>query len=92
MDEDIYSFVRAADGFEGFLVAMNFGKEQTVVNFRKDHSDIIPATGSVVEHTANFNPIAAEDFQIGREMELDRILLQPGEGVVFKWPADAFEN
>ena len=89
VDENIFSFVRSADGFPGFLVAINFGINSAVVDFHGPHKNMIPDKGTVVGSTDNFKH---GDFEKNQVVHLHNILLKPGEGVVFKWPADALEE
>lgn len=92
-DDEIFSFVRSANGFDGYLVAINFGKYATVADFRDAHKNIIPEKGTIVANTANFDtPSRARDFKKGQEVPLHSILLKPGEGVVFKWAPDALDD
>ena len=88
-NDNIFSFVRSADGFEGYLVAINFGKNVAVTDFHAAHKTTIPAKGIIVAHTANFGHA---DFKKDLEVALDNILLNPGEGVVFKWAPDALDD
>ena len=87
-NDNMYSFVRSADGFDGYLVAINFGKAETTTDFHSAHKKIIPQKGVVVANSANFDNA---DFKKGTEVTLDNILLKPGEAVVFKWAADALD-
>ena len=93
VNENIFSFVRSADGFPGFLVAINFGTGSAVVDFHGAHKNMIPDKGTIVANTANFGHHArSSDFEKNQVVTLSNIFLKPGEGVVFKWAADALDD
>ena len=92
-DNNIFSFVRSADGFDGYLVALNFGIEPAVADFHDAHKNIIPEKGTTVANTGNFDShTRAEDFRKDQVVTLNNILLKPGEGVVFKWGPDSLDE
>ena len=82
----MFSFVRQAEGFPGFLVAINFGKAEQYANFYSHKKDVLAKKGVIV---ANTDKEKLTDFKLKEEVSLDGILLKPGEGVVFKF---AFED
>lgn len=89
INDDIFSFVRQAKGFPGFLVAINFGIKSSTVDFRGAK---VPSEGVVAATTANFDPSFAQDFKVGTEVPLGNLVLRPGEGVIFKWKPEALES
>ncbi len=88
-NDAVFSFVRQAEGFDGYLVVLNFGQNSATVDF-SGHGDI-PAKATVAASTSNFgDPSRSEDFNVGTEVNPhNAIHLKRGEGVVFKWLADA---
>ncbi len=89
VSDNIYSFVRQAEGFDGFLIAINFGDNREVVDFVTGNENIVAKEGKIVATTANFDVSRVREFEVDLMVKLDGLHLEPGEGVVFKWPADA---
>ena len=87
-DENVFCFVRQAKGFDGFLVAINFGPGPATPNFHRAKPNLVPAEGVIVGHTHNFDS-NSEEFGFGLKLQLDHIYLAPGQGVIFKWGWDA---
>jgi hypothetical protein len=80
---DIYSYVRQAEGFPGFLVAINFGSNPTTVNFHAASPKLVPTSGKMVTSTENFEtPSRMADYKPGSEVTLEAIYLEPNEGIV----------
>jgi len=77
-DENIFSFVREFNGQDSFLVAMNFGKVSSTVDYR-DSKIRIP-----LKSTVYFSTNGA--YIVGAETKLDSLTLAPGEGVIVMWP------
>lgn len=75
----IYGYVRQAQGFDGYLVAVNLDATGSTANFHEQHPDIVPAKGKVVAHTG------AAGLEKGRSLSMDKLYLPAGEGFVFKW-------
>ena len=82
----MFSFVRKAEGFPGFLVAINFGAKSQFANFHTLKPKLVPEEGEIVGNT---NKESLAEFPVGTKVTLDKIILKPGEGVVFKFPNEA---
>lgn len=81
--DNILSFVREADGFDGYLVAANVAdKKSGATDFMALHN--IPKNGTVSYFYTN-NELSAKEFGIGLEVSTERILLKPGELLVVKF-------
>ena len=86
VDENILSFVRQAEGFKGYLVAINFGDNAATVNFHGTKPEFVPLDGVVAVHTSNFDAVSrSEDYAVGNVADLTGVYLKPKEGVVFWW-------
>jgi glycosidase len=86
VDDNVLSYVRQAEGFEGYLVAINYGSTPSTVNFHSASPKFVPPHGDVVAHTANFDMAArAADYNDGVNADLSAVFLKPTEGVVFRW-------
>ena len=86
VDENILSYVRQAEGFKGYLVAINFGDNAATVDFHASNQKDIPTDGVVAAHTSNFDSASrADDYAIGNVASLTGVYLKPKEGVVFWW-------
>ena len=86
VDENILSYVRQAEGFKGYLVALNFGGNAVTVDFHAANPEFVPIDGVVAAHTANFDlPSRSEDYSVGNVADLTGVYLKPKEGVVFWW-------
>lgn len=88
MDNQIYSYLRQAQGFPGYLVAVNVGTAPSLIDFAKPSLQV-PATGIVVITTKNF---AHQEFSEGSKLRLDKVYLRPGEGVVVKLEANVVQD
>jgi len=92
VDENIVSYVRQASGFNGYLVAINFGKNAATVNFHASNPSYVPLDGVIATHTANFDlATRSSDYGIGNVADLTGVYLKPKEGVVFWWEWGATE-
>jgi len=90
VNENILSYVRQAEGFKGYLVAINFGSSAATVNFHAANPEFVRESGIVAAHTANFDELSrASDYDIGKKADLRGVYLEPKEGVVFCWEWEA---
>ena len=88
--DDVLFYVRQAEGFPGFLVAINFGPRNSTVDFvgEAPKPDLVPARATVAATTQNFDSFhRAQEFEVGREVALDKVYIKAKEGAVFKWKA-----
>jgi len=86
--DSVFAFVRQAIGFDGYLVVVNYGPDDDVVDLSSNAPTHVPGQGTIVATTLNFDShVRAEDFKVGTSVQLDNIHLRKGEGVVFNWPA-----
>ena len=81
-NDNVFCFVRQAEGFPGYLVAINFGPSADVLDFHAARTDLIPREAVVAGHTHNFGH---EEFKIGLKVPVDNIHLKKGQGVIFSW-------
>jgi len=93
-NKNIYAFVRQAQGFDGFLVAINFspmGSDMSdpVADFHAARPDIVPKEGTIAATTGNIPHDRIADYAIGTKAPLDRFVVRPGEGVIIRWPASS---
>ena len=72
------SFVREAVGYHGYIVAANTNSVSVTVDFKAKHST--PARGTVAYCSA-----IEELFTTKNELNLDQILLRPGQILVLKF-------
>ena len=83
--DHIVSFMRRAPGFDAFLVAVNVGNADDVINLRQNGD--VAEMGMVVASTKNFEGEGrANDFRVGTEVPLESVKLHVGEGIVVSWP------
>jgi len=82
VDENIFSFIREAPGFDGYLVAANVDQKAGSVDFSRLHS--IPKNGTV-SYFYSESEMSANEFRVGLEVSTGRILLKPGELLVVKF-------
>lgn len=75
----IISFIRQAEGFEGYLVAVNTGIIPENINFNEKHS--IQKKG-VIDYF--YSPEDQSNFIVGEEIDLSNVLLNPGQLLVAK--------
>lgn len=81
--ESIFSFVREAPGFDGYLVAANVAdKKSGSTDFESLHN--IPKNGTVSYFYSN-NEMSVNEFKVGMEVYTERILLKPGELLVVRF-------
>ena len=92
VSNDVYFFVRQAEGFDGFLVAINFGPRPATVNFveTRPAGVKVPEKATVVGSTGNFvGHGRGEAFEVDTEVNLKSVFLKPTEGVIFTWKPEA---
>lgn len=82
VDENILSFVREAEGFDGYLVASNVDQKAGSVDFSRLHN--IPKNATV-SYFYSDNEMSANEFRVGWEVSTGRILLKPGELLIVKF-------
>lgn len=81
--ESIFSFVREAPGFDGYLVAANVADRKSgSTDFETLHS--IPKNGTVSYFYSN-SELSLNEFKVGMEVYTERILLKPGELLVVRF-------
>lgn len=80
--ENIVSFVREAEGFEGYLVAANVNKKSGSTDFKTLHN--IPKNATV-SYFYSDNESSSNEFSVGLEVFTERIILKPGELLVVKF-------
>lgn len=81
VDDDIYSFLRHAEGFPSYLVAINFGVSSKSNLFYDRPEGLVTKMAEVVLHTAG----KKGEFAYGTEVNLENyLILHPGEVVVLK--------
>ena len=86
INHNILAYSRQAQGFPGFLVAINFGTSSTTANLEVPVNDEVRTQGKVVTSTSNFNTVGrAADFIPGAEVDMTSVFLAPGEGVVISY-------
>ena len=84
----VFYYTRQAEGFDGYLVALNFGSPSTVDFTGEDM--LVPAEGVVATSTQNFREATRHaDFEVGTKMGLTNVHLREGEGIIVKWAADS---
>lgn len=92
----VFFYVRQAEGFDGFLVAVNVGIVPSTVHFGDALPESIkadlPDEVTVAVSTGHFaGPGRNDAFKEGVAVQLNsRVFLTPGEGVVFRWAPKAF--
>lgn len=90
-NKNLYTYVRQAERFPGFLVAINFGDEPVTETFYrevgKDQKQVVQPHAIIRATTANFDsPRRAQDFEVGNEIDLRQaIYLAPSEGLVLEF-------
>ena len=89
--DGIYFYVRQAKGFEGYLVAINFGTKAVTMSFPAvaPEKGIIPDLGEIVATTGNLDGSRAMELAKENEVTLDNIRIEPHEGFIFKWKPEA---
>ncbi len=89
--DDVLFYIRQAQGFPGFLVAINFGPRNSTINFvgKAPKPDLVPVKATVAATTHNFDNVhRAKEFEVGRKIALDNVYLKAKEGIVFKWKVE----
>lgn len=91
---NIYFFVRQAEGFEGYLVAINLGLKPSTVSFKAEApvggTLPLPGSGKVAATTGNFAGAGRSDaFELGTIVEMSSVYLEPGEGIILSWSPEA---
>lgn len=79
VNKNLLSFFREAEGFPGFLVAINFGKEKVVMTFTRENGEM-PETGEVVAHSSGTGP----EYSGTHQLKGHSVLLKAGDVVVYK--------
>jgi len=93
---NVYFYVRQAEGFDGYLVAVNLGSSPSTVNFNADAPVggqlPLPSSGKVVVTTGKFAGAGRSDaFKKDTTVEMSIVYLEPGEGIVLTWPPEALD-
>ena len=93
---NVYFYARQAEGFDGYLVAVNLGPSPSTVNFNGDAAVggtlPLPSSGKVVATTGNFAGAGRSDaFKHGTTVEMTSVYLKPGEGIILSWPPEALD-
>jgi len=92
----VYFYVRQAEGFDGYLVAINLGPRASTVDFNADAPAggrlPLPSSGEVVETTGNFDGAGRSDaFKHGTTVKMSSVYLEAGEGIILSWPPEALD-
>lgn len=86
--ESVYYYTRQAEGFGGYLVALNFGSTSGTVDFTAGDMQV-PQQGKIAASTHNFEPTARmAEFEVGHDVVLTSVHLKAGEGFIASWTAD----
>ena len=82
--------MRQAQGFDGFLVVLNFGPDVSTFNLNDEWSiHTVPSEAEVVLTSANFERSGvAADFKVGTKIKLNSLHLRPSEGFIVTWPIE----
>ena len=82
-NENIFSFVRKAEGFHGYLVAINFGTKAHTVRFHDYPGSLVPEKVKVVFHSMR----QGHEFKPGAQLNLVKapITLHSYEAAVFEF-------
>lgn len=78
----VFSYLREAYRFDGYLIAFNPSNEIEFNDFHTSHD--VPLEAQVVLHYSTLN-IRNNDFIVGNELTTDKILLRPGDILVLKY-------
>lgn len=79
----LVSFVRKADGFDGYLVVANTGKSESAVDFRSLFKNL--NSQATVEYFYSNNNNFKNDFKFNDTIQLNNIYLKQGELLVTKF-------
>ena len=87
----VLSFLIQAEGFKGYLVAINFpadgaGITNSYADFHQAMPELIPTEAEIVMTTENFPEKRWTEYNIGMVVSMEQFVLQPGEGVIFALP------
>lgn len=77
---NIISFVRQADGYDGYLIAANLLSKSNSIDFKSLHN-LSEANGLV---SYFYSESSSDKFKIDTEVSIERIILKPGEILVVK--------
>lgn len=77
----IISYVREADGFDGYLVAANTGSSAVIMNFEDLHR--LPNKGVLVYFYTPGDIMKPENFD--EELNLDEVIISQGQFLVFRF-------
>jgi len=93
---NVLFYIRQAEGFDGYLVAVNLGPSPSTVSFNADATVggrlPLPGSGKVVATTGNFAGAGrSEAFKQGTTVEMSSVYVEPGEGIVLSWPPEALD-
>jgi len=83
LNDNIFSYVRKAEGHPSFLVAINFGIKPSSDDYTSAVKNLVPKEAEVVFNSYNFEH---DELAVGEKVKMDNILLKPGEAVIFKYP------
>lgn len=91
---NVYFHLRQAEGFDGYLVAINLGASPSTVNFNEvapvGGKLPLPDSGEVVAATGKFEgPGRGDAFKLGTSVGMSSVYLKPGEGIILKWSPEA---
>ena len=95
---NVFFFIRQAEGFPGFLVAINLGPTPSTVDFisaakHGKEQFKLPESGVVVATTGYFEGPARQDaFSLNTNVRMFNVFLKQGEGIVLQWNADALSQ
>lgn len=95
--DNIIMYIREAEGFPTFLVAINFGTSPSTIDFGYYSRSVLGIDDSkladfatIVATTENFEGFRSEAFSNGTTIELNKMIyLEPKEGVVISWPPNS---
>ncbi|XP_013421849.1 alpha-glucosidase-like isoform X2 [Lingula anatina] len=79
VDENIYSFVRELEGESLYYVILNFGSTEAQVDLAEQG---LPENGLVKLNSGDFHH---SDYNVGKEIKLNKISLNPGQFLVIKY-------
>ena len=77
---NIISFVRQADGYDGYLIAANLLSKSNSIDFKSLHK--LSETNGLVSYF--YSESSLDKFKIDSEVSIERIILKPGEFLVVK--------
>lgn len=90
MNANILSYIRQAEGFQGYAVIINFGSDSAHIDLFGTVPDKVPKSGEIVAHTATFSDHGrAKEYAIGTSLDMSSFLLYPTEGIIVRWEWEA---